>query len=191
MQFRSVVYLMLSLIVVGCESVTDTQRVAPAPQALSSDALGYYCNMLVVNHDGPKGQIHVGDIAQPLWFASVRDTLAFTHLPGEPKNLAAIYVNDMTGVSPGDQTWKQPSDGTWIDARHAWYVLDAPVKGGMGSPEPVPFKTEETANTFAARFGGRVVAFANVVADDVIGTADAAGSTPNVNSVVQLERTEQ
>jgi hypothetical protein len=49
----------------------------------------------VLDHPGPNGQIFIKGQAEPVWFASVRDTVAFTLLPEEPKDVTAIYVNDM------------------------------------------------------------------------------------------------
>lgn len=126
----------------------------PAAAELTTDAIGYYCNMIVVNHNGPKGQIFLTGRDEPLWFTSVRDTLAYTMLPDEPRNIAAIYVNDM-----GQASWDQPEPGTWIDGRQAWYVLGSEMTGGMGAPEAVPFRERAAAEAFAVRHGGEVVAF--------------------------------
>ena len=105
----------------------------PAPQELTRDAVGYFCGMTVVDHNGPKGQIFLTDRQQPLWFTSVRDTINFTRLPGEPKNIAAVYVTDV-----GSASWDQPEPGTWIDARKAFYVPGSDRIGGMQAPEVVP-----------------------------------------------------
>ena len=67
------------------------------------DAVGYYCSMIVVDHGGPKAQIYLDAEAKPIWFSSVRDAIAFTLLPDEPKAIAAIYVNDM-----GRGVWTRP-----------------------------------------------------------------------------------
>jgi copper chaperone NosL len=135
----------------------------PAAAELTADAIGYYCNMIVVNHNGPKGQIFLTGRDEPLWFTSVRDTLAYTMLPEEPKNIAAIYVNDM-----GQASWDQPEPGTWVDARQAWYVLGSEMMGGMGAPEAVPFRESAAAEEFAARHGGEVLAFDAVPEDHIL-----------------------
>jgi len=127
---------------------------APPAQTLTREATGYYCLMTVVNHHGPKGQIFLTDKAQPLWFTSVRDTIAFTLSPEEPKNIAAIYVNDMSNAD-----WDNPGEKNWIDARKAWYVLDSKLSGGMGAPETVPFSTEAAAQAFTDKHGGKVYRF--------------------------------
>ncbi len=135
---------------------------APPAQLLTREATGYYCLMTVLNHHGPKGQIMLTDKPQALWFTSARDTIAFTLSPEEPKNIAAIYVNDMTNAD-----WDNPGENNWIDARTAWYVLDSKQTGGMGAPETVPFSTEKAALSFADEHGGKVYRFDKIPPDYV------------------------
>ena len=87
----AVLALALTTTACGEEQVAE----APPPAELTREAIGYYCNMIVEDHSGPKGQIFLSDKSDPIWFSSVRDAIAFTLLPEEPKNIAAIYVNDM------------------------------------------------------------------------------------------------
>ncbi len=136
----------------------------PEPRELTRAAIGHYCNMIVEDHPGPKGQIFLTDRDDPIWFSSVRDTIAFTLLPEEAKDIAAIYVNDM-----GRASWAAPEAGTWIDAKVAWYVIGSGRTGGMGAPEAVPFAARSAADSFVAEHGGTVVAFADIPTDAVLG----------------------
>ena len=113
------------LAIVGCG---EDEAAVPEPRALTADAIGYYCNMIVADHLGPKGQIILKSGDEPLWFSSARDAIAFTMLPEEPKDISAIYVNDM-----GRANWDAPEPDTWIDARVAWYVIGSNRVGGMGA----------------------------------------------------------
>lgn len=147
----------------------------PAPFALTDEAMGRYCGMNVLEHAGPKGQIiltHLPD--EPIWFSSARDAIAFTMLPDEPKNIAAIYVSDMA-VAP---SWEEPGAENWIDARTAFYVIGSAMRGGMGAPEAVPFSTAAAAEAFAQANGGEIVGFSDMPSDYILGTgpgeADAA-----------------
>jgi len=135
----------------------------PAPQELTRDAVGYFCGMTVLDHKGPKGQVFLSDREQPLWFTSVRDTIAFTLLPGEPKNIAAIYVTDV-----GRASWDRPEPGTWIDARRAFYVVGSDRLGGMQAPELVPFASRADAERFVQRHGGRTYPFAAIPRQSVL-----------------------
>jgi copper chaperone NosL len=147
---------------------SDAQREnIPAPQVLTRDAVGYICGMTVLDHNGPKGQVFLTDRKQPLWFTSVRDTIAFTRLPGEPKNIAAIYVTDI-----GRSSWNQPEAGTWIDARKAFYVIGSDRMGGMQVREVVPFATRSGAEPFIEQHGGEVYVFDSIPHASVIEAAE-------------------
>mgnify|MGYP000091146525 CR=1 FL=1 len=152
--YRFTLFLLV-LLIAACEKNQPVEM--PAAQTLSREANGYYCLMTVINHNGPKGQIILTDKQQALWFTSVRDTIAFTLSPEEPKNIAAIYVNDMT-----DANWDNPGVDNWIDARMAWYVLGSKRSGGMGAAEAVPFSTKEQPEAFSTQQGGPVYAFPSI-----------------------------
>ena len=156
--------LPLTALLSACEK-TQSVEVPPA-QVLTNDANGYYCLMTVLNHKGPKGQIILSDKQQALWFTSVRDTIAFTLSPEEPKNIAAIYVNDMS-----DANWDNPGSENWIDARKAWYVLGSKRSGGMGAPEAVPFSTKQGADLFAKKHGGSVHSFDSIPQEYIIASS--------------------
>ena len=140
----------------------------PAPTELTRDAIGYYCSMIVIDHTGPKGQILLRHRTEPVWFTSVRDTIAFTLLPDEPRDIAAIYVNDM-----GTASWDRPGPDSWIDARKAWYVVGSDKRGGMGALEAVPFLDKIQAEQFAAGNGGEVVSFDDIPRDYILGSDGA------------------
>ena len=87
-------------------------------------------------------------------------------LPEEPKDIRAIYVSDMARAP----SWEQPGANNWVDAKQALFVVGSRVKGGMGADEAVPFSNREAADKFAAENGGRVMRFAEVPRDYVLGT---------------------
>jgi copper chaperone NosL len=72
--------VLAALTLVACGEEDAPQVVsAPAPIEITRDDIGYYCNMIVADHLGPKGQVHI-----------------------------AIYVNDMGRASwekPEAGTW--------------------------------------------------------------------------------------
>ncbi len=161
--------LLLSLAACGEDVVTAE---APAPEEMTRDAIGHYCNMIVADHPGPKAQLHLKDASAPVWFSSVRDAVAFTLLPEEPKAITAIYVNDMAKA----MNWDSPEPGTWIAARDAWYVIESDRRGGMGAPETVPFSDRDAASRFAAKHGGRLVRWEEIPADYVLAPVDEPAS---------------
>ena len=146
--------ILLIVALAACEKSAPIET--PKANTLTRDANGYYCLMTVVYHKGPKGQIILTD-NQVLWFTSVRDTIAFTVSPEEPKNIAAIYVNDMSGAN-----WDNPGADNWIEAKNAWYVLGSNKVGGMNAPEAVPFGNKKSAEDFTKAYGGKVISYQQV-----------------------------
>ncbi len=162
--FNGVVVVLVLTALAGCN---DKAVKTPPPQELTREGIGYYCNMIVYDHKGPKGQIFVRDVAEPIWFSSVRDGVAFTMLPGEPRNILAFYVNDMAKVT----NWDQPEPGTWMHAVEAYFVIGSTKRGGMGALEAVPFSIKEKAKEFVARYGGRIVKFTDLPQDYIFAEA--------------------
>jgi copper chaperone NosL len=127
----------------------------PAPHAMTGDATGYYCGMLLTEHGGPKGQILLRGTDSPVWFSSVRDAINFLRLPEEPKDIGAVYVSDMAKAV----TWENPGPENWIMATDAIYVVGSDKQGAMGGAEAVPFGAKDAAAAFATAHGGKVVSF--------------------------------
>ena len=164
------------LLATACDRAAPAGPV-PVAAEVPDDATGYYCGMLLSTHDGPKGQIHLESRDAPIWFSSVRDTIAFLRLPEEASDVAAVYVNDMGQA----RNWNQPEAGTWVDARNAWFVVESSMVGGMGAPEAVPFATEPAAEEFRASHGGRLVRLDDIPDDYVLGPVDLSSSMPDAH----------
>jgi copper chaperone NosL len=157
--------LLLVLPLTACGE--DEKAAAPQPIEPGRSDVGYYCGMTIVDHPGPKAQIFLAGRDQPLWFTQVRDAIAFTRLPEEPRDIRAVWLNDMGRAT----RWEAPEAGAWIAASEAWYVLGSDRRGGMGAPEAVPFGTEAAARAFAAAHGGRVLRLDEIRDEDVLGEA--------------------
>jgi copper chaperone NosL len=158
------------LLLAACGEEQQTAA-PPSPHEVTGDAIGHYCGMALVEHPGPKGQAILKSRDEPVWFSSARDAIAFTRLPEEPKDIAAIYVTDMAEA----KNWDHPERGAWVDARRAWYVIGSTRKGGMGGDEAVPFGREDAARQFAEAHGGQVVAFDAVPESYILGDAEHSG----------------
>lgn len=143
----------------------------PQPISMTDEALGHYCQMQLSEHDGPKGQVHLSGLPQPIFFSQVRDVLAYLHMPEQSHAVAAAYVQDMTGAS-----WAEP--GAWVLASAVHYVVGSDALGGMGAPELVPFSSRAAAESFAAEHGGAVRGFDEITREDVLG-GGAALPEPN------------
>ena len=160
------------LLLAGCG---EEEAALPDPVRLTDEAVGHYCRMTVLDHPGPKAQIHLAGVPEPIFFVQVRDALAYAKGPERDAVPVAIYVSDM-GAAP---SWAEPGAGNWILARDARYVVGGNVRGGMGAPELVPFSSAEAAGRFADRHGGEVLAFADIPLATVLAPVEidmAAGS---------------
>jgi copper chaperone NosL len=165
--------LLIPFALAACQK--ETAQV-PQPHKMTAESIGHYCGMDLLEHPGPKGQIFAASLIEPVWFSSVRDTIAFTMLPDEPKDIQAIYVSDM-GKAP---SWDKPGSDNWIEARKALFVIGSRLKGGMGGDEAVPFSDRATAEKFTAEHGGRIVTFDEVPRDYVLASGDdKANVAPN------------
>ena len=162
---RTAICLLGAALLLACAEQTPSPQ--PGPWTLTRDAVGHYCSMTVADHPGPKGQILVGPDAEALWFSSVRDAVAFTRLPEEPRDIRAFYVNDMK-----DAEWQAPDYERWIRAESAWFVIGSRMRGGMGAPETVPFSDRAGADRFAASHGGRLVRLDDIPESYVLGAVE-------------------
>ena len=167
--------LICALLLTACKD--EAQDVSAVP--LTDESVGHYCQMQLLEHDGPKAQVHMkGYPGKPLYFSQVRDAVAYSRLPEQEGVILAIWVNDMG--APG-ATWTQPGAANWIDAKAAHYVVGSTVEGGMGAPELVPFADLDKAAGFAAENGGAVMSLTAIPDSAVIapvtlpgdGTSDA------------------
>jgi copper chaperone NosL len=174
--------LLLALLLSACGRPAPTAP-PPPPSEVSDEATGYYCGMLLVDHAGPKGQIHLASRDTPLWFSSVRDTIAFLRLPEESRDIVAVYVNDMGKA----RNWDQPEAGAWVDAHAAWFVVDSAMRGGMGANEAVPFAARTDADAFRDRHGGQVVRLDAIPDDYVLGPVELAPPSMDAESGLPAE----
>lgn len=162
---RSLLPLIAVALLSACNPAQKKADIPP-PAPFDPQASAHFCGMAVGEHPGPKGQVWVDGQPGPMWFASVHDTIAFTLLPEEPKDIRAIYVNDMGKAA----SWQAASEGGWVEARNAVYVIDSSAAGGMGNSEEVPFSDRSAAEAFTGRYGGRIVSFADIPRDHILGT---------------------
>jgi copper chaperone NosL len=143
---------LLAMLLFAIGPCADEEAAAPPPATMTDEALGYYCQMLLVEHPGPKGQIHVEGLEEPLFFSQVRDTVAYLRMPEQSSPVRAVYVSDMAVA----ESWEQPGRDNWIPATDAFYVVGSDRVGGMGAPELVPFGERAAAEAFARDRGGSV-----------------------------------
>jgi copper chaperone NosL len=144
--------LLFALALTACQDEV-AQNTDPLP--LTPETLGHFCQMNLLEHDGPKGQVHLDGLpGAPLFFSQVSDLVTYLRLPEQSGAVLAIYVSDMGAEGA---TWEEPGAANWTDATTATYVVGAAVTGGMGAPELVPFSDAAAARAFAALHGGTLM----------------------------------
>lgn len=136
----------------------EAEVAAPEPMTMTAEAVGYFCQMTVLDHAGPKAQIFLKDVLDPLFFGQVSDAVAFRRMPEQAGEIVAVYVSDMGAASD----WARPGPDNWIAAEDAVFVTGSTRMGGMNMPEAVPFATREKADDFAAEYGGQIVSLSEI-----------------------------
>lgn len=169
---RGLILIAAFAVLTACSD--EKKSAAVPPPAEVAEAVGHYCGMQLTEHAGPKGQIHLQTALSPVWFSSARDTIAFTRLPEEPRDIVVVYVNDMARA----RNWDQPEDGTWVEVGRAWFVIGSDRVGGMGTREAIPFGEEAAAQAFQAEHGGQVVRLDDIPDEYIFGApAETHAST--------------
>ena len=166
---RLLIPLALMLALAGCR---EDAAPRPDPVAMTDDATGHFCQMNLNEHPGPKAQVHLAGMPNPLFFSQVRDAVAFKLMPEQEGLIAAIYVSDMA-AGP----WEAPGATNWIAAEDAFYVTGSDQPGGMGTPELIPFGTEAAARSFADTHHGAVQRLADIPAEVVLAPDGPATTT--------------
>ncbi|THV20555.1 nitrous oxide reductase accessory protein NosL [Peteryoungia ipomoeae] len=159
---RPVLFTLALTLLAGCQekAAQDT-----TPKDMTAETLGHYCQMNLLEHPGPKGQVFLEGMPAPLFFSQVRDAIAYMRGPEQMAPILAVYVNDMGAAGT---TWDHPGAGNWIAVDKAVYVVGSARQGGMGAPETVPFSNREKADAFARAEGGHVLSFAEITDDMVL-----------------------
>ena len=163
--------LLATLLLAACQE--DEAR-APDPVVMTDEALGHFCLMQLDEHPGPKAQIHLAGLPDPIFFAQVRDALAYVKGPERDAEIRAFYVSDMGAAA----SWAVPGIDNWTDATTAHFVVGADVTGGMGAPEIAPFSDPGPAQAFADREGGKVMTLEAIPPEVVLAPVDITLEDP-------------
>jgi copper chaperone NosL len=157
----------LFLLLAACNNQQTAS--VPAPVNMTLEAVGHYCQMDVLEHEGPKAQVHLAGNANPLWFVQIRDALAYNRMPEQSAKTTVIYVNDM---GRSDASWQSPGDGNWINAETAFYVSGSLRIGGMGVADFIPFADIAAAERFTKDFGGLIRPYREITDEEVLAPVD-------------------
>lgn len=148
--------VLAALLLGGCGPAATSTEVAPIE--ISRGTSCALDGMLLADYPGPKAQIHYAGKAEPEFFC---DTMEMFHVylnPEQVRTVRGLFVQDM-----GKSDWNEPK-GHWMDARQAFYVHGSSQRGSMG-PTLASFASRADAEKFAAQYGGKVHAFADITPD--------------------------
>jgi copper chaperone NosL len=162
--------LLLVAALLALSACSEEVAQSTAPQDMTAETLGHYCQMNLLEHPGPKAQVFLEGYPAPLFFSQVRDAIAYMRAPEQVAPIIALYVNDM---GTARATWDLFGDGNWIVAKEAFYVVGSARKGGMGAPETVPFSSRERAEAFVLAEGGHVLRLSEITNDMVLTPVEA------------------
>ena len=183
MNYFAIAILFSLPLLAGCEQEVAKVPI-PAAVTLTEVAVGHYCEMQVLAHEGPKAQIHLSGVEDPLWFTQVRDGVAYLKSPEKSTEILSFYVNDM-GVA---KSWAKPGIDNWIEAQKAYFVVGSNARGGMGAPELVPFALRSQAEKFATERGGKVMILSEIPVATVLSPVEMGGSSMDKMSMEHSPR---
>lgn len=167
---RPFLILALSLSLAACKEDAP----APLPIELTEASVGYFCQMNLLDHGGPKAQVHLDTYpGRPLFFSQVRDAVAYLRLPEQDAVVTAVYVTDMGSV----RAWDDPGQGHWITLDQAVLVVGSDRMGGMDQPDFIPFATPAGAEAFIRDHGGQVMTLAQIP-DSALVPPEAGAAAP-------------
>ena len=164
-------FIALSLLALAACREDETAAL-PQPVTMTGEAVGHFCQMNLLEHPGPKAQVHLDGLPWPLFFSQVRDAVAYQRMPEQSHMIRVIYVSDMGAAAA---RWDDPGPDNWIAADSALYVVGADVVGGMEAPELVPFSDRAAADAFVARHGGQVLGLADIADTEVLAPVEFEG----------------
>ena len=95
--------LLFALALAACQEEA-AQNTDPLP--LTPETVGHFCQMNLLEHEGPKAQVHLDGLPEvPLFFSQVSDLVVYLRLPEQSAPVLAVYVSDMGAEGA---TWAEP-----------------------------------------------------------------------------------
>jgi copper chaperone NosL len=146
-------------LIMSCSDNTEQQKVIHEAVAMESSDECHLCGMLITRFDGPKGEIFRKEQDDKVFkFCSTQDMFSYYLDPENTRNVAQMYVHDMSKMPWGSESI---DDKYFIDAKTAWYVVGSRKMGAMGKTL-ASFSQKADAEAFAKEFGGQVRSFEDI-----------------------------
>jgi len=146
-------------LIMSCSDNTEQQKVIHEAVAMESSDECHLCGMLITRFDGPKGEVFRKEQDDKVFkFCSTQDMFSYYLDPENTRNVAQMYVHDMSKMPWGSESI---DDKYFIDAKTAWYVVGSRKMGAMGKTL-ASFSQKADAEAFAKEFGGQVNSFEDI-----------------------------
>jgi len=155
MKRRILLGIFSTLILTGCNQEKNN-TISLSPVQFDKHDRCHLCGMVIAHYEGPKAEIFIKNVDEPIKFCSVRDAFTFALQPENQRRLKAFFVHGMDSAS-----WDKPFDAPLLPAKDLFFVYGSQQAGVMGV-EPIPFKTKEAAESFIKSQGGRVVTYSQI-----------------------------
>ena len=140
----------------SCSDKADQAQMLHKAVAMESADECHLCGMLITRFDGPKGEVFRKEMGDQVFkFCSTRDMFSYYLDPENKRNVAQMFVHDMSKMPWGSDSI---DDKYFIDAKTAWYVIGSEKTGAMGETL-ASFSQQHDAQAFAKEFGGEVLGF--------------------------------
>jgi copper chaperone NosL len=167
--------LLIGLLLGGCSG--EAEPIASGPDKMSRADNCHICGMIVLDQQGPKGQVRLQGGGKPAYFCSTSDLMAFLFQPDSPAIVREAWVHNMHNAN-----WQSPENHShaYIDAFSAYYVVDHSRRGAMGHTL-APFAEQAQAEAFIADYGGRILRYQDIDVDLIASMASYA--FPDFNTV--------
>ncbi|NRF70957.1 nitrous oxide reductase accessory protein NosL [Aquincola sp. S2] len=148
------------LLLAGCAAVLAgcgqaAGEIAAMPKPVDGATACDLDGMLLADYPGPKAQVHYAGAATPVFFCDTVELFSTLLRPEQVRAVRAAYVQDMALAD-----WDQPA-GHWFDAKAGLYVVGSRRHGSMG-PTFASFAALDPAQQFAAKWGGKVLRYADI-----------------------------
>ncbi len=143
-----------AFVLIGCGK--SDKAVERKPVGFSEHDRCHICGMAILRYKGPKAEIFMKNIDEPIKFCSTRDGFTFALQPENKKRVEAIFLHDI-----GRTDWDKPEDSALINAKDAFYVYGSDKEGVMGI-EAIPFSSEQSAKTFEKEHGGGIYKYPDI-----------------------------
>jgi copper chaperone NosL len=149
---------MVALLAIGCSKSSTTAAAADHHAEPIDGQECAACGMIVREQSAARAQLVHRDGTRQ-FFCSIADLLAYLEAPSPHGSVSVVYIETLDPSADPREFSVAPRP--WVEAAAAHYVTGVPKPRVMGRPV-LAFETAQQAEAAASRYGGTVVAWADL-----------------------------